>query len=140
MKLSVESRYALAALTYLARQPPGTIVEAGVIAERAGLPPAFLSKIFAKLARHGQVLSHRGRERGYELATTPEGTSVRRILEAIDGPDVLTRCVFWGEACSDADPCPLHHTWAGLKPRIERAMEQTTLADVVAQGAVRPPR
>lgn len=136
MKLSTESRYAVLALTVLAREPSGTVIEAGAVAERADVPTAFLAKIFAKLTRHGILISHRGRVRGYELARPADELTLKALLEAIDGPDLFERCVFWTETCDADNPCPLHPAWQHLRPTITAAMEGTTLAQV-SEEAVR---
>lgn len=138
MKLSAESRYAVAALSYLASQPNGTIAEAATVAAETGLPAPFLAKIFPKLTRHGLVSSHRGRQRGYALASPPDSITLRAVLEAIEGPDLFARCVFWGEVCSDAEPCPLHKTWATLRPSIAGAMDELTIADVAPPAGALP--
>lgn len=135
MKLSTESRYALLALGVLAAQPPGTVVEAAHAAEAAGVPAPFLAKTFAKLTRHGILLSHRGRVRGYELARPAPDLSLKEVLEAIDGPDLFERCVFWTDTCDETQPCPLHPAWKDLRPRITASMAETTLADVAAGRA-----
>jgi Rrf2 family iron-sulfur cluster assembly transcriptional regulator len=130
VKLSRESRYAIMGLAVLASEPPGTILQVSQVSETAALPATFLAKIFAKLTHHGILVSHRGKHRGYSLARPPEETPLREVLEAVDGPDLFRRCIFWTETCDDDNPCPLHERWRSLRPLISDAMEQTTLADV----------
>lgn len=130
MKLSRESRYAIMALAVLSGKPPDTILEVSQIAAEADLPAPFLAKTFGKLTRHGILTSHRGKERGYSLSRSSESLHMKEILEAIDGPDIFERCVFWTETCDEKDPCPLHDSWRSLKPLIAEAMEATTLRDV----------
>lgn len=130
MKLSRESRYGLSGLAYLARQPAGTILQAGEVAEAAGLPPLFLSKIFGRLTRYGLLRSYRGRDRGYALARPADEISVREVLEAIEGPDVFQRCVFWSDTCSELDPCPLHDTWRTVRPMVADLLDRVSLDQV----------
>lgn len=130
MKLSRESRYGLHGLAYLARQPPGAILQAAEVAEASGLPPLFLSKIFGRLTRHGILLSFRGRERGYSLARPARDISVKEVLEAIEGSDVFGRCVFWSDACSDQNPCPLHDTWQTVRPMVADLMGRVSLEEI----------
>ncbi len=137
MKLSRESQYALLGLAYLARQPPGAMLQAAQVAEGAGLPGTFLAKIFRKLTRHGILRSFRGRERGYVLARAPRDISVREIVEAVDGPDVFQRCVFWADACSDEHPCLLHEAWRTVRPVMADLMGRMSLEEV-AEGRVVP--
>jgi Rrf2 family protein len=132
MHLTKESEYALVSLAYLAARPPGTVVSLTDIARANNLPRSFLAKTLRKLVVHGLVTSHRGRQRGYRLAREPERITVRDILEGIEGSDLFARCVFWGNGCSDRQPCALHPLWASLRPQVAARLEETTLAAVVA--------
>ena len=133
LKLSKESRYAMSALAYLATLPKGAVAETAKVASATGIPRPFLAKIFVRLTHQGLLASHRGRERGYSLALEAGDISVRQILEAIDGPDLFLRCLFWGESCSDSVPCPLHQTWQNVRPKIAHEMESTSLAQIAAE-------
>ncbi len=132
MKLSKESQYGLLGLGHLARQPEGTILQAAQVAEATEVSPTFLAKIFRKLTRHGILRSFRGRRRGYALARPPQDITVREVVEAIEGPDVFQRCVFWGDTCSDASPCLLHEAWLTVRPAMTDLMGRISLEDVAA--------
>jgi Rrf2 family protein len=129
MKLSRESEYGLAGMIYLARQRPGTVLAVKTIAAAQALPGTFLAKTFSRLARWGLLRSHRGRQRGYELARSPGEITVREILEGIEGPDLFARCIFWGYGCSDQRPCMLHETWKVIRPQVKDLLSEMTLAD-----------
>ena len=130
MRLTRESEYALLGLAVVARRAPGDVVPLGEIAAARHLPRTFLAKTFQKLARHGVLVSHRGPGRGYALARRPGAISLREVLEAVEGPGLFNRCVFWGTHCSDADPCLLHRHMKALVPDIRAALERLTLADL----------
>ena len=134
MRLSRESRYAIEALVALSAHGPGEVVEARQIAGEASLPPAYLHKILRQLAVSGIVTSRRGA--GYALARGPHAITVSEVLGAIEGETALeTRCIFWREDCSNEAPCELHFRWRELRPAIQRALDDTTIADVVAANA-----
>ncbi|HEY7036487.1 MAG TPA: Rrf2 family transcriptional regulator [Thermomicrobiales bacterium] len=134
MKLSRESQYGILGTVYLAHQPVGTIRQVGQVAEACGLARPFLAKIFGRLVHAGVLRSYRGRERGYALARPAREVSVKAIVEAIEGPDVFQRCVFWSDACSDSSPCILHHVWQTVRPVAVELMARTTLEDLVRDG------
>lgn len=136
MRLSRESEYGLAGLRVLARRPKGTVMLLQDIAEAGHLPPRFLSQTFQRLRRHDVVASHRGAVRGYSLARPPHQITVREIFEAIEGRDLLARCVFWPERCGDQNPCCLHSRWAPMREGLTEMLERTTLEDLVSsEGA-----
>lgn len=132
MKLSRESEYGLEGLLFLAKQPPGTVMLLGDIAKAQGLPQSFLAKIFQKFVQHGLVRSYRGRRRGYALARPPTAIPLKKVLEAVEGPDLFDRCIFWTDRCADTNPCLLHNRWKQIKPQLMKMMERTTLKDLVS--------
>lgn len=132
MKLSKESQYGLRGLVYLAAQPHGVILQVSQVAEAADLPRMFLAKIFRKFTHHNILRSYRGRERGYSLAKPAQEISVKEIVEAIEGPDVFQRCVFWSDRCSDDNPCLLHDVWRSIRPKVSDRMAGVSLAEVAA--------
>jgi Rrf2 family protein len=137
MKLSRESRYGLEALVHLAGRGPEAVVEAGRLAEEERLPASFVAKILATLARHGIVRSHRGRQRGYSLARPPAQIPVLEVLEAIEGPGLFDRCIFWSDGCADEAPCLLHDTWKTVKPVMASLLSHITI-DELAHGQPLP--
>jgi len=55
---------------------------------------------------------------------------VLEVIEAVEGPGYLDRCLFWGGHCGGSSPCLLHERWAGIKPQLQALLEGTTLADL----------
>lgn len=135
MKLSRESEYGLEGLLFLARQPQGTVILLADIAKAQELPQSFLAKIFQKFVQHGLVRSYRGRQRGYALAKPPAAIPLKEIMEAIEGPDLFDRCIFWSDRCADSNPCRLHDRWKQIKPQLIKAMEETTVEDLIHEAS-----
>jgi len=134
MHLSRESEYGLKAMIYLAQQPPATVLTLHQIAEAKDLPVGFLAKTLQKLTRHGLLQSFRGRRRGYCLARDPSDIRLGELLEAIEGPDLFNRCLFWGRRCGETNPCVLHGGWQEIKPRLTEFLETMTLAVLARNG------
>jgi Rrf2 family protein len=87
------------------------------------------------------VRSFRGATRGYCLSRPASEISLREVVEAIEGPGVFERCIFWSHHCADENPCILHEGWKQLKPKVIGMMEVTTLQDLVRRSvAVRKKR
>src|SRR6185437_9243933 len=91
MKLSTKGRYAVMAMTDLARHD-GRSVALAEIAQRQQLSQAYLEQLFARLRRKGLVVSARGPGGGYRLARAAEETSVADVVTAVDEPLRATRC------------------------------------------------
>lgn len=137
MRFTRESEYGLSALLFLAGRLPGEVLPLSEIARASGLPQNFLAKIFQKLAQHGMVRSFRGARRGYCLAHEPGAIRVRALVEAIEGPGVFERCIFWNARCDSGDPCPLHDGWMRVSADLVRFLEETTLQDLARRDEAR---
>ncbi|MBI3092118.1 MAG: Rrf2 family transcriptional regulator [Candidatus Tectomicrobia bacterium] len=135
MKLNRESEYGIRALIFLARQGRERVLMASTVAQEQDLPQGFLAKIFQKLTRHGVLRSYRGKQRGYALARPPEEIALKEVVEAIEGPDLMDRCIFWSNRCPTSTPCLLHEWYKEIKPQFDQMLSQTTLAAVVQQEA-----
>lgn len=111
MRLNQATDYAFRAVLYLSRQPRGQVVEARLIAEEEKIPMRFLLKIFRLLTRAGIVESYRGINGGYSLARAPQEITMRDVIEAIEGPIQINRCLISPEECNKkfSSKCPIHH-------------------------------
>jgi Rrf2 family protein len=130
MKLSKEAQYSLLGVLSLAGHG-GEMVQVARVAEETGVAAPFLAKSFSRLSRAGVLKGYRGRSRGYVLARPASMISVRDVVEAIEGPDLFRRCIFWGESCSEVQPCPLHGVWAQIRPRLAQMLAETTIQDLI---------
>ncbi len=126
--------YAVRALAFLATQPKGTIVGTREIAEKEGIPQAFLGKVLLLLCRERLVKSHRGIGGGYELAVPPHEISLLAIVRSIDG-DPIKNCVLEDRECSASRQCLLHSTWSCVREQWVAYLERTPLAELVRQRA-----
>lgn len=122
--------YAVQALTYLAAQPSGKLTGAREIAVEVEIPMPFLWKILRNLSQKKLVRSFKGVRGGYELARAAEKISVSEVLAASPDARHADTCVLGLEQCNDSIPCPLHHSWKGVRNQIDGLLKQTTLADL----------
>jgi Rrf2 family iron-sulfur cluster assembly transcriptional regulator len=127
--------YAIRALSYLARFPPGQATQGKEIAKAEGLPAPVLGKVLQELVRKGLLESRRGPGGGFRLARRPQLITLRDVVAAVDGLDQFLECAVGLERCSDESPCPLHDTWKGLRTQVMKYLEAATLADMAAAVA-----
>ena len=86
MKLSRASNYAVQALAYMAKQPPGKPAASHLVAEARGIPERFLLKVLKPLVDARVLLSLKGPHGGYRLARPPKAITLLEVVEAVDGP------------------------------------------------------
>jgi len=117
--ITLEADYALRIVDTLAHSPQR--MEAKAISERTKVTLRFSMKILRKLVASGIVRSYRGAGGGYEIARPLSEVSVYQVLEVIDGPLTLNRCVLVDHACSRVPDkgCPYHDLFSRLTDQLK---------------------
>ncbi len=105
MQLKKETYYALRGLRFLVRHPPGTVLPISGVANAEGVPVASLTNVFRRLARAGILQTHRGVSGGTSLVRDPEQTSLRDVIEAVEGPLPYQGCPVMSLACDAGQKC-----------------------------------
>ena len=116
MQLSTKGRYAVMAMTELARREGARATPLAQIAQRQQISQAYLEQLFARLRRRGLVLSVRGPGGGYRLARPAGELSVADVVTAVDEPLRATRCAGEGGAVLPVmeNPPALHEKVSAL--------------------------
>jgi Rrf2 family protein len=127
VELTRQADYALRCVLEVARQGR---LSAGEIARAQGLSPSFVAKIVSTLARVGILETHRGAAGGVQLGRPPSEISLLDVVQAVEGPIRLTRCVRTPPACPVVDRCPLAPALQGAQAALVDALA-VTLADVL---------
>lgn len=91
MHITLESDYAVRIVHCLAQNKER--VDAKRIAEETGVTLRFSLKILRKLVTGGLVSSYKGTKGGYELARSPREISLCDVIETVEGPYSLARCL-----------------------------------------------
>ncbi len=135
MKLTQETDYALRIICRLAGKTSAgeAPVGAATLSESVAVPTRFGLKILHKLSEAGLVMATRGNGGGYTLALSPDTLTLRRVIEAIDGPITLNRCISDSYACAnnpDKNACRLHHVFETLNAALIERLDRLTVAMV----------
>ena len=93
MRLTSLSDYAVVLLAAAARYPAGARLSATLLAEETGVPLPTAQKLTGRLAGAGLLETARGAGGGFRLARTAHDISLADIVEAVEGPILMTSCV-----------------------------------------------
>jgi Rrf2 family protein len=131
MRFTKAEDYGLYGVIYLAEQENGRIVPLSEISKTADVPEKFLAKIFQSLSRAGLVKSHRGVKGGFTLAKPAGEITIRVLVETIQGPYYLSKCIHDEKACDKSANCPVRHLLSLTLKCILEQFESYTLADML---------
>lgn len=102
--------------------------DANTIAEQTGVSLRFSLKILHKLVGSGIVKSFKGQNGGYELARDPSQITLNDVIETVDGPCVLNKCLRDGHECSmdDAESCGFRAVFAKVSATVKQMLSDVT--------------
>jgi Rrf2 family protein len=130
LRLSKKTDYALIALKDLASSERGTSCSAREIAARYDIPIELMAKVLQRLARRGLLESHQGTRGGYQLSRPANRISVADVIQAIDGPVLVTACSDEDETCDQYSKCNVRDPLWRLKDRIVESLTSFTLKEL----------
>lgn len=136
MHITLETDYAVRIIDCLARSQ--TRLGAQAIADSTDVTLRFSLKILRKLVQSGIVRSFKGAKGGYELNRRLEDISLNDVIETIEGPYVLNRCLRDDHTCfrnQDDAPCPYHMAFADISETVEGMLKQATFDQFIKLDA-----
>ena len=122
--LSQTAEYALRAVLYVAEHGTGRPVRGAEMADALRIPRNYLSKILHQLARHGVLVSLRGKAGGFQLCVQPDRLALGVVVAVFDGIGTERRCLLGRSKCTDGTASAAYF------------FRDTTVADLLGSGAI----
>ena len=132
MRITSESDYALRIITAMSGK--ADVTDAKTLAEETNVTLRFTLKILNKLVGGGIAESYKGAKGGYKLKLSPDKISLKMIIELIDGPIAIVRCLESAECCSlnqDKTACEYHHIFDYISLDLASKLGKITISDVI---------
>lgn len=134
MEISRRTDYGIRVILDLATLPESQRASTREIAIRQNIPSPFLAKIISQLSLGGLVTTYRGAGGGVTLARPASEISLLHVIEALEGPIRLNRCLLEPDACPNNGHCPVHDVWARAQAELTALLDVTTF-DALADSA-----
>ncbi|OFI05474.1 HTH-type transcriptional regulator IscR [Clostridium acetireducens DSM 10703] len=135
MNITQEADYGIRAILILTLSGENSKLDAKTISKRGSIPLRFLLKLLRKLVSAGIVISYRGINGGYSLAKPPKNINLKDVIEAIDGPIAINRCIYDPEFCNAnrASYCSVHNSLAKVQKLLEEQLENINFENLRKQ-------
>lgn len=139
--LSHKSKYALKALTVLAKEYGQGPVLISDVAQREEIPRKFLEIILLELKNAGILQSRKGKGGGYSLARPPQNITLGSVIRVLDGPLAPLPCVSRTayvrcRECRDERTCGIRMVMKEVRDATAKILDSTTLADILSRVQV----
>ncbi len=118
------------AMVHLACNGGDTAVSTRTIAEKEDISYQLACKLMQRLSGAGLVKSSMGPRGGFTLGRAPEKINLLEIIEAVQGPVSVNRCLVEGQGCERQPECPVSGTLEQLQKHIESFLTKTTLEKI----------
>jgi Rrf2 family protein len=140
MMFSTRAEYGVRVMIALGRRQGEGPVSLADIAAAENLPLPYLEHLIARLREDGLVRSTRGAHGGYELSRDAGEITMAEVVGALEGSLVPMQCfteegemkVLCSHELSDFSSCATRLLWTRVQGGVTRALEQTSLAELVA--------
>ncbi|WP_047447599.1 RrF2 family transcriptional regulator [Alistipes sp. ZOR0009] len=136
--LSKKTRYAIMALTKLAREKAlgHEFTFIADVAESEMIPKRFLENILQELKKLGYVNSRLGKSGGYCLIVDANDITLSDVFRAFEGPIAMMPCVSEKsyqpcEFCKDEQSCKIRKTFKEIRDTSYEILKRTTIASLM---------
>jgi Rrf2 family protein len=136
MILSKKTRYAIVALTRLAREYGKGAILIRELAEEEKIPQSFLENILLELKKIGILGSNLGKSGGYYLLKKPADVNLADVVSHFEGTISLMYCVSEKsyrpcEFCKDESTCEIRKVFKEVHDTTNEILSRTTLEALI---------
>jgi Rrf2 family iron-sulfur cluster assembly transcriptional regulator len=132
LRINRQTDYAVRVMLSLAKRGPGVRLSTKTIQQEMLIPPAFMMRIVAQLARTEFLDTFPGREGGLMLSRPANQITLKDIVEAFEGPMMLSQClqVKGEDDCPFQSDCPVRTKWGRVQVAMLREMAKINFEDL----------
>lgn len=123
-----ETEYALRSLVYIQyRNNRDNMPGIEEISTEIEAPQSFIAKILQRMVRLGFIGSVKGKGGGYYFDANNAELSLKELILATEGGNILNGCGFGLKHCNSENPCPLHEQYGPIRDTINKLVSEETI-------------
>ena len=123
--------YAIRAMVHLAKHWQQEPVSTRQIAQEEDISYQLACKLMQRLHKAELIESYRGPKGGFQLCRKPSKINLLEIIETIQGPVSLNRCLMDSTACLRQSTCPVSKKLVKLQGYLETSLRDVTLDELL---------
>lgn len=132
MKLNQATDYGFRMVLYMSILPFGAKITGAELAKALNIPNRFLLKIMRNLTKAEIMKSYRGVDGGFALGKTPNKISLLDVVEAVEGPAYLQKCLYDPNSCSRGceGVCAVREAFIGVNNSMVNSLKTVNFEDL----------
>lgn len=133
-RLNRKVEYSLIALRHMGTKAKGELTTAKEIAESYGSPFDATARVLQIMAADGLLRVEHGVLGGYQLATDLKRISLKDLIEMIQGPTSVARCLHQDDQCEIQDQCNIVTPMKTLNRKLADFYGRISLHEILWDG------
>jgi Rrf2 family protein len=133
MEVTKGTLYAVYVLIYFHRREYGEVADLHTLSRTLEAPESYLSKVLQQLHKAGYLTSHMGSKGGYRLAKHVEKTTMRDVLQVMQGEMLMQECLLDDYNCDRFRRCAVLHHVKDIQRAVNGMLEKLTIDQLAAE-------
>ena len=134
MQLTLAGEYAIRTMIHLAENESRGTATIFEISETQEIPEMFLRKIVPLLSSAGLIKTKKGKKGGVFLAKNSDSITPLDIIQAVEGPIALNKCLIDKEFCTDVRWCSIHTIWCELLIDMKKKLSSKSIKQIAMES------
>lgn len=130
-KLNRKIEYSLMALKHMSTKRPGELTTAKEVADRYHSPFDATARVLQVMAQKGLLKSEHGVQGGYQITKDLQRISLHDLMEMIQGPTRIAKCMHKSEHCEIQSHCNIVSPVVTLNEKLSEFYKSVTLAELL---------
>lgn len=133
MEVTRGTLYAVYVLIFFYLRPQGTVADLHKLSEALDVPQSYLSKVLQQLHKAGYLVSQMGAKGGYRLARDVEKTTMKEVLQAIQGEPHIQECMMDHFDCNRFRKCAVNRHVREIQETVNDMLDKLTIATLAGE-------
>ncbi|MGZ3785263.1 MAG: RrF2 family transcriptional regulator [Bdellovibrio sp.] len=131
-KINRKLEYALMALKYMSQKIPGELTSAKEVSDAFHTPFDATARVMQQMAQKGGILrAEYGASGGYQITKDLAKLSIQDLIEIIEGPTALVKCLHKEGPCEIQETCNIVSPISHLNERLTDFYKSLSLKDLL---------
>lgn len=138
-KINRKLEYALMALKYMSQKIPGELTSAKEVSEAFHTPFDATARVMQQMAQKGGFLrAEYGANGGYQITKDLAKVSIHDLVEVIEGPTALVKCLHKEAPCEIQGTCNIVSPITNLNHKLTDFYKSVSLKDLLVERTAMP--
>lgn len=130
-KINRKLEYALMALRHMSQKIPGELTTAKEVSESFQTPFDATARVMQAMASRGLLKVEHGAAGGYQITKDLNKVTLHDLVEIIEGPTALVKCLHKEEPCDIQGTCNIVSPITNLNRRLTDFYKSVTLKELL---------